>query len=277
MYLQPEDIMPTKAKNSLNMQLGKAEFIGFKPNDGGYVNADNGGYQLLSNFPKPSCKENCDGKSYGFRKVSLKQILKGDIPKKWIEDRIVLIGATAPSLQDLKQTPYFSSFLLKERHLIAGVELKAYFLHEIISAALEGRTLLKVLPEYTDYVLILLFSWIGVSICSLLRFSIFNILFLPGIIFTALSISYLAFLNGWWIPVVSPSMTLVLSLMTTSVILTTNRNEQKQLRLITEFVINNYAHESAAADIAIEYLKHSENKQNQVLIEKCRRKIKYPM
>ena len=44
---------------------------------------------------------------------------------------------------------------------------------------------------------------------------------------------------------------------------------------MTEYILNNYAHESAAADIAIEYLKHSESKKNQILIEKLRKKIKY--
>ena len=106
-------IVPKNAKNSEYLQLGKAKFIRFKKNDGGYVNADDGGYQFLSNFPKPACSEGCGDKSYGFRTIPLKDVLDENkkIPQNWIKDRIVLIGSTAPSLQDLKLIPYSSSFM----------------------------------------------------------------------------------------------------------------------------------------------------------------------
>ncbi|MGB3757058.1 MAG: CHASE2 domain-containing protein, partial [Rivularia sp. (in: cyanobacteria)] len=39
-YLNKENVLPKKAKNSDYLQLGKAEFIRFENNDGGYVNAD---------------------------------------------------------------------------------------------------------------------------------------------------------------------------------------------------------------------------------------------
>ncbi|MGF1673342.1 MAG: CHASE2 domain-containing protein, partial [Rivularia sp. (in: cyanobacteria)] len=150
LYLKSEGITPKRAKNSNYLQLGKATFTRFQHNDGGYVKADDGGYQFLSNFSKPACPENCENKAYGFRRISLRKVLNGEVPKSWIKDRIVLIGSTAPSLQDLKLTPYSSSFTSKEPQSIPGVELQAYFTHEIISAALEGRKLLKVWSEFME-------------------------------------------------------------------------------------------------------------------------------
>ncbi|HAG80570.1 MAG TPA: hypothetical protein DCL61_05230, partial [Cyanobacteria bacterium UBA12227] len=52
-------------------------------NDGGYVQASAGGYQILLNYR---------GASRYFDTVSMTDILKDRVPANWGRDRIILIG-----------------------------------------------------------------------------------------------------------------------------------------------------------------------------------------
>lgn len=53
-------------------RLGQAIFTTLQTNDGGYVGVDDGGYQILSNFPKFQ---------KGFRTISITEVLKGRMPR----------------------------------------------------------------------------------------------------------------------------------------------------------------------------------------------------
>ncbi|MBV6627667.1 MAG: CHASE2 domain-containing protein [Rivularia sp. (in: Bacteria)] len=241
LYLKPENIVPKQAKNSPYLQLGKAKFVRFQANDGGYVNADAGGYQFLSNFPKPACEQGCDGKSYGFRKVNVEKVLARDVPENWIKDRIVIIGYTAPSLPDLKLTPYSSSFMVREPQAIPGVELQAYFTHEIISAALEGRHLMKVWSEPIEYLWIGIWAYIGATIRWQFRSSIANFLWVLFLCCLLTGNSYLLFLNGWWIPLVPTLITYIASVIFVTAQIAHTQEEFKRSKEFLQQVINTVA------------------------------------
>ncbi|MGM3304614.1 CHASE2 domain-containing protein [Anabaena sp. WFMT] len=208
LYLKSEGITPQTAEgNHQYLQLGKAIFTRFESNNGGYVGADARGYQILSNFPKPRCHTVSVGLC-NYRHVSLADVLAGRISEDWIRDRIILIGSTAPSLQDFVFIPYSSHLMDKSAaQPIAGVQLQAYFINELISAALQGRPLLKVCPDYIENLWIFVWSFIGMVIIwqiRQLKKSIF-IFLLSGF---ALNLTvYLAFLGGWWIPIIPALLT----------------------------------------------------------------------
>ena len=241
LYLKSENVTPKRAKNSQYLQLGKAEFIRFKENDGGYVKADDGGYQFLSNFPKPACKVGCHGKSYGFRTISLKKILNGDVSKSWIQDRIVLIGSTAASLNDLKFTPYSSSFMGKKPEPGAGVQLQAYFIHEIISAAIEGRQLLRVWPEFIEYLWIGMWAYIGAITRWRIRNYITNLLSVILLILILTSNAYILFLKGWWIPLIPTLITYISSVICITSQIAHMQEEFKRSKEFLQQIINTVA------------------------------------
>jgi diguanylate cyclase (GGDEF)-like protein/PAS domain S-box-containing protein len=203
LYLKSEGIKPqTDTEHPQYLRLGKAVFTRFESNNGGYVGADARGYQILSNFPKPLCNSS-SAEFCGYRYVSLVDVLDNKVSEEWIRDRIILIGSTAPSLQDFLFIPYSSRFLdTSAAKPVTGVQLQAYFIDELISAALQGRPLIKVWPNLIEGLWIFLWSFIGMVIVWRIRKptkSIF-ILLLTGV---ALSLSvYLAFLGGWWIPII---------------------------------------------------------------------------
>lgn len=204
LYLKSKGITPTKAKNNPEyLQLGKAAFTRFEANDGAYVGADDRGYQLLTNFPKPKCqgssKELCN-----FRQVSMRDVLADKVKENLIKDRIVLIGSTAPSLQDFVFIPYSSS-LMGTAKPVPGIQLQAYFISELISAAVGGRPLLKVWPDLVEDLWIFVWSYLGAVTTWRIRHATRGLLSILVSCFVLTLSAYLAFLYGWWIPLI-PSL-----------------------------------------------------------------------
>ena len=193
-YLQAKGITPQPAKeNPQYFQLGKSVFRRFEPNDGGYVRSDAGGYQILSNFHRPST---------GFRQVSMIDVLADRVGVNEIRDRIVLIGSTAPSLKDVFYTPDTGSLLLGAAQPISGVELHANFISQIINAALLERPLIRVWSDFWENFWIFAWAMVGASLSWRWRLpckSFISILVAASALITS---CYLAFFSGWWLPVV---------------------------------------------------------------------------
>jgi CHASE2 domain-containing sensor protein len=264
-YLKAEGITPKAATvNPEYLQLGKGVFHFFQANDGGYVQANPKGYQVLTNFQRPS----------RFRTVSLTDVLADRVDPNSVRSRIVLIGSTAPSLLDFAYTP-LSRQLNGSGEPMTGVELHASFVSQILSTALDGRPLLKVLLEPAEWIWIFGWSWIGVSLSwrfwrlrSPKRFVL--IIFLAAV--SLISVCYIAFLASWWLPLVPPILTLVGAAMVVPIV-TENHLEKRQLRCTVELIMEISLKNPVATRIAIEYLKRSESKQNQILIKQWQQEI----
>ncbi|MEH2125581.1 CHASE2 domain-containing protein [Nostoc sp.] len=204
LYLKSKGITPTKAKsNPEYLQLGKAEFTRFEANDGAYVGADDRGYQILSNFPKPKCQSS-SGEFCSFRQVSMRDVLADKVKANLIKDRIILIGSTAPSLPDFVFIPYSSS-LMGTAKPVPGIQLQAYFISELISAAVDGRPLLKVWPDLVEYLWVFVWSYLGAVTIWRIRHATRSLFSILVSCFVLTVSAYLAFLYGWWIPLI-PSL-----------------------------------------------------------------------
>ncbi|WP_155745499.1 adenylate/guanylate cyclase domain-containing protein [Scytonema sp. UIC 10036] len=200
LYLKHEGITEKPAKNNSNyLQLGESVFYTFEANDGGYVQADAGSYQVLLNYR---------GSIQQFTRISLTNLQEDRIPPNFMRDKVVLIGTTAESLKDLFYTPY-SSRILTSPERMAGVTIHANLISQILSAALDNRPLIKCLPEQLEWLLIFMCAIVGATLCWLQRHNntqknlMVASIFLTG--FCLLGGSFVAFLTGWWIPVV-PSL-----------------------------------------------------------------------
>ena len=185
------------AKNK-QLRLGKAIFQAWKSNDGGYINADAGGYQILLNFR---------GSIDRFHTISFTDVLQNRMARSLLRDRIVLIGATGQSLNDLFVTPLLGDSLKRT----PGVVIHANLISQILSAAIDGRPLIQVWSEPLEWLWIFFWSGCGATLASIFprkRWVIVSILFIEC---SLLGGSYLMFLNGWWIPVVAPMLALLVS------------------------------------------------------------------
>jgi adenylate cyclase len=206
-YLQAQNILPQPSEtNPKVFQWGKSVFRPFIADDGGYVNADDGGYQIVLNYRGPA---------KSFRTVSLADVLENRISPDLMRDRIVLIGSTATSLNDFFYTPY-SGDRITTPERTPGVEVQANLISHILSAALDGRSSIQTLPEGVEWLWILLWTGVGASLTWKWRYTggirslswkrVGGSFLAAGLL---LGSTYIAFLWGWWVPVVPPILGLV--------------------------------------------------------------------
>lgn len=213
-YLEKEDITltPVSEENSSKLQLGKAIFEPLSNNHGGYVRADDGGYQILLNYR---------GIDNTFTTIALQDLLNNKFDANLIGDRIIFIGSIAESLNDQFSTPY-SSLFSPHPLRTGGVIIHANISSQILAGALEGRPLIKVMPESLEWLWIFSWSLIGgilswhlvinrssqLNICAFISL-LFISMGIPGLIL--IGVSYYGFLNGLWMLVIAPGFALCLS------------------------------------------------------------------
>ena len=185
-------------------QLGKARLIPLSSRDGDYNGADMGGYQVLLNYRSSTIDQS-------FQTISLQNVLENKIPAGLLNDRLVFVGAKAPSLNDNFATPYNSTLQSSAAEFMPGVAIHATVASQIISAALDGRPLLRTSPKLLNWLLILLWSGYSVTIGTLcvrqewISRGIISIVLATGVIIV---IGYVAFQSGWLVPVFTPLVAL---------------------------------------------------------------------
>ncbi|MEW6491781.1 MAG: CHASE2 domain-containing protein [Cyanobacteriota bacterium] len=222
-YLQTQGITPQSATANPNyLRLSQRVFRSFQANDGGYVGADNKGYQVLVNFRRPG----------SFRTVSMTDVLADRVNPSWVRDRIVLIGSTAPSLQDFFYTPYSNSSMGVLQPL-SGVELHANFVSQILSSTLEGRPLINVWSPPLATLWILGWTFVSAAVTWRMRSLQLTTVSLLGMSIALGGSCYLAFLAGWWLPLV-PAM---VGIMGSAIVITSHRARvQEELKRSKEFL-----------------------------------------
>ncbi len=143
-YLKAENIYPQFTQEGY--LVGKALLKPLNFPAGGYQKLDGKeGYQMLLNYRSRNIAE----------EVTLTQVLQNQFNPDLVKNRIILIGVTAESINDNYYTPY------SDEQIIRSVFLQAQMVSQILSAALDGRPLLEVLPAWGDAVWILVWCLTG--------------------------------------------------------------------------------------------------------------------
>jgi len=229
LYLDVEGVIPKNATVNPNyLQLNDAVFVRFRGNDGGYIRTQDIGYQILVNFIGPR---------NSFEMVSMMDVLAGRIPDNFARDRIVLIGSTAASLHDYFTSPYHSSFGGTSTRT-SGVEIHANLTSQIISAALDDRALIKVWPDWGEFLWILGWAILGTTLAWVGRYipgkyAYFSVSWTTiSILLSAIGLivgSFLAFLAGWWIPIVPAGIALAGSAISITGYIAKSETEEHQM------------------------------------------------
>ncbi|WP_019509138.1 CHASE2 domain-containing protein [Pleurocapsa sp. PCC 7319] len=255
-YLQVEDITPKPlANNSSQIKLGKTILIPLQPNDGGYVRADAGGYQTLINYR---------GTLDRFTHYSLSDLLANNVPAKIIRDRVVLIGSTAATISDLSPTPY-SRFLSGSNHQMAWVTIHANIVAQLLDAAIDGETMLYTISETKEWLYIFIGAVAGAYIgWWVRRFWLRAIVAIFSVTITVVS-TYIAFLQGWWLPVVPIAIALILATVAIAVITPRLLARMRLIETVKQLSLI-CARQPTVKKIALEYLKQGESQKNKVLI-----------
>jgi CHASE2 domain-containing sensor protein len=146
-YLATEGILPQWTPDGY-LQLGKLIFKPLETNTGIYQKSDLWGHQILLNY-RPD---------RAISRVTLSDILQNRINPNSVRDRIIIIGTTAPSFGDYWLTPSSSD------RQVPGVMMQAQMTSQFLSAVLDKRHLLCILPGWSELVGIWICALIGATI-----------------------------------------------------------------------------------------------------------------
>jgi len=194
--------------NHKQILFGKSSFSGLQIHDGGYQKVDSNGYQILLNYrPTDTIAKH----------ISLNTILNNGLKSEDVKGKIVLIGTTAPSGKDLFVTP-----LSKKNSLqMSGIEIHAHMTSQFISAALDDNmsenrdfgynSLFWFLPESVEILWIILCGIWGSFLAWRIQHPLWVSIANAGSVIAFLGISIPLFINGLWMPIATPIVTLILT------------------------------------------------------------------
>ena len=182
------------------LQLGK---VVFKPIDvptGGYQQFYAGGHQILLNYR--SSRQVA-------KLVSVAQVLNGQFNPNWVKDKIVLIGVDSQSVKDYFLTPY--SMATTPHQEIPGVVLHAHMVSQILSAVLDHRPLLWVLPAWGEILWICGTSLVAGILAVYSRSQLQQAIFISAELVTLYGCCFILLLSGGWMPFLPSAIGLVVT------------------------------------------------------------------
>lgn len=201
LYLSSENIAPqSDPAHPEYLRLGPTTIEPFEANDGGYVGADAGGYQFLLDFK---------GLSKGFKSYSLTDVLEKKIDPETIKGRIVIVGVTAESVKDFFYTPFSRGHTADQR--ISGTALHAHIISQLLRFGSGSSSPLATPKEWAELLWILFWSLTGGSVSVRVRSAWrFILIVSAGLLVLGLA-GYIMFWRGWWIPLIPPALTWLVS------------------------------------------------------------------
>jgi CHASE2 domain-containing sensor protein len=197
-YLATKGIpLDNGVRDQYAMRFGAAELPRVQSHTGSYIDVDTGGIQTLLNFRSSR---------QPFRIVSLTTVKARQVPPEWIRDRIVLIGITALSVKDVVNSAAVHS---QNPGLVNGVEVQAHAISQIISAALDQRSLLQDWSDQWEYLWIIAWGLVGIGVGRLARSTWKSLLLLSGISLGFVALCYALLIFGWWVPLLPALFVLI--------------------------------------------------------------------
>jgi adenylate cyclase len=193
-YLEREGIVPQPDPvNPDYLRLGQTTLKPFEADDGGYVDADARGYQILLDYR---------GGRAPLHAFSLGALLSGHVDRAAIRDKIVLIGSTAESVPDFFHTPYHTGF--KSHAPMPGMAIHGQAVSQFLRAAQQGTKPIGTWTDSQEIVWILTWSVLGGLVGCWIRSPWnFSAAVLCGLIAAGL-LAFAAFTSGLWIPLAPP-------------------------------------------------------------------------
>jgi adenylate cyclase len=182
------------------LRIGSVTLPPLEADHGGYAGVDAAGYQILLNG---------DDGAGGFDRVPAHAVLRGEVDRRLVAGRAVLVGVTAESGNDFFKVPFHGRREDEDRLGIPGVEIHAHILQQLLRHGRGEREPIGTWSEGAEALLVLLVALVGTSLGLAARsISVaLQLLFaLAGVL--ALGLGGLGlFRAGLWVPVAAPAAT----------------------------------------------------------------------
>jgi adenylate cyclase len=217
-----------------HVRLGRTTLPPFEANDGGYVGADDRGYQILLDFR--------DGER-PFRQVTLSHLLDGAVAPDLVRGRIVILGVNADSVKDFFFTPFSRGF--GEARLTFGDQLHAHVVAQLLRHALRDLRPTRPMASVAAALWILAWCAAGGFLGHRLQSPLALAAGLVGGLLTLAVISIAAFNASVWLPVVMPGAGWIGSAMLVTALI--SKHEKAQRAMLMQIFARNVSPEIAEA------------------------------
>ncbi len=180
------------------LKIGDTSFPRLHKDAGGYQMQPSEalGWQTLINYRSPQIAKT----------VTLTEVLEGKLKPSLVKDKVIIIGASAPSIKDIFYTPYQGV-----QTLMPGAMVHAQMVSQILSTVLDESPLFWFWDWWLESLWIWGWSLIGASIAwkwkHPLSIGASGIIGLGGL----WGIGFLAYTQTVWIPVIPPALTFVIT------------------------------------------------------------------
>jgi adenylate cyclase len=218
-YLADVGITPQAGEpNPEHLRLGKTTFVPFEANDGSYVDADAAGYQYLLDYR---------GGVNPFTTYSMSDVLDGNVDPELIRDSIVIAGVNSVSVKDEFLTPY--DRFAGAGQATAGAAVHAYETAQLLRAALVGDQPIQVVGDRIENLWILLWGTLAATLGSFARSGMRFTLLAIGGLAVMFTVAFVAFMQGWWIPVAPTGLVWLAASGVVTAYLSTHEKTEKRL------------------------------------------------
>ncbi|UVT21382.1 MAG: adenylate/guanylate cyclase domain-containing protein [Nitrospira sp.] len=233
LYLAGDGVIPEQDPAvSEWIRLGKTTLKPFASSDGGYVNADDAGYQILLDF---------GGAAKPLYTFSLTDLLAGRVEARYLTERVVMIGVTAESVPDVFHIPV--RYGLRGSDQFPGVLMHGIITEQLLAAAIDGRRPIQAMSETAEIAWTLVWGMLGGAFGSLARSAWrFSVITLGGLVLMTVSVITL-FWYGWWVPEIPATFTWFLAI--AMVVASTLARERKDRTILMQLFSRHVSREVA--------------------------------
>lgn len=182
------------------LQIGEKKFPDLKANSGGYQldSTETAGQQTLINYQSPNIAQ----------KVTLTEVLAGEVDPSLIKDKIVLIGTTSPSVKDILPTPYNQG----SASLMPGVVAHAQMTSQILQVVLDDAAVMWFWSEWVEGLWVWGWSIMAVAIAWKLKHPLAIIFGGIAGIGSLTIICFTIFVFSGWIPFMPAAISLTVTI-----------------------------------------------------------------
>jgi CHASE2 domain-containing sensor protein len=189
-----------------NLQIGDVVFPPIRSHSSGYQRVDASGYQILLRYRLLPTLQKIAAQ------VSLRDILDDQVKPELIDsvkNRIIIIGAIAPSTSDDWLTP-FSSGASDSDKIIPGLFVQAQMISHLLSAVLDHRRILWCWASGWEILWVWVWTLAGGIIAWHCQYFLYLSLSVAIGLLVLFSICFYVFSQAGWIPLVPAALALVL-------------------------------------------------------------------
>jgi CHASE2 domain-containing sensor protein len=187
--------------NKGELQLGKANLKRLREHMGGYHKIDDRSYEILLNYRAYRSP------SQVISRVTLAEVLNGQLKPDDVKDKIILIGTSAESFRAYNSTPYSTD--QESYQKLPNIIIHAQMVSQLISAALDGRPLMWWWDFWVDGLWIWGWGVVGGAIAWRCQSKQYLIIVMGASIAILYGVCWIFFTQSGWVPLIPSGLALV--------------------------------------------------------------------